>query len=92
MTISTQKPTHAIRILVAGGAYAGVSFAINFLDLCQGRAARANYAAAATESSCAEEARKRGVVENVQVVIVDERDGYCMYFIFLFLIFLFLIY
>lgn len=57
------------RILIAGGAYGGVSAAVNLLDLSLGRSARLD-----PEKAPAEEARN-GVP--IEIHIVDERDGYC---------------
>lgn len=58
-----------IRVLIAGGAYAGVSAAVNLLDLSLGRPARLE-----PDKVPAEEARN-GVP--IEIYIVDERDGYC---------------
>jgi hypothetical protein len=57
------------RVLIAGGAYGGVSAAVNLLDLSLGRSARLD-----PDKAPAEEARD-GVP--VEIHIVDERDGYC---------------
>ena len=57
------------RILIAGGAYGGVSAAVNLLDLSLGRPARLE-----PDKVPVEEARN-GVP--VEIHIVDERDGYC---------------
>lgn len=57
------------RILIAGGAYGGVSAAVNLLDLSLGRSARLD-----PDKVPAEEARN-GVP--IEIHIVDERDGYC---------------
>lgn len=59
----------AYRILIAGGAYGGVSAAINLLDLSLGRPARLD-----PDKVPVEEARD-GVP--IEIYIVDERDGYC---------------
>ena len=57
------------RILIAGGAYGGVSAAVNLLDLSLGRSARLD-----PDKAPVEEARN-GVP--IEIHIVDERDGYC---------------
>lgn len=57
------------RILIAGGAYGGVSAAVNLLDLSLGRSARLD-----PDKTPVEEARD-GVP--IEIHIVDERDGYC---------------
>jgi len=57
------------RILIAGGAYGGVSAAVNLLDLSLGRCARLD-----PDKAPVEEARN-GVP--IEIHIVDERDGYC---------------
>lgn len=57
------------RVLIAGGAYGGVSAAVNLLDLSLGRSARLD-----PDKAPAEEARN-GVP--IEIHIVDERDGYC---------------
>ena len=57
------------RILIAGGAYGGVSAAVNLLDLSLGRSARLD-----SDKAPVEEARS-GVP--IEIHIVDERDGYC---------------
>lgn len=56
------------KVLILGGCYAGLSAALNLIDLSEGRAAR----------------QGNGVVPAhdgkipVDITIVDERDGYCM--------------
>lgn len=57
------------RILIAGGAYGGVSAAVNLLDLSLGKYARLD-----PDKAPAEEARD-GIP--IEIHIVDERDGYC---------------
>ena len=57
------------RILIAGGAYGGVSAAVNLLDLSLGRSARLD-----PDKAPVDEARN-GVP--IEIHIVDERDGYC---------------
>jgi hypothetical protein len=65
-SLPVQQP---FRILIAGGAYGGVSAAVNLLDLSLGRPARLE-----PDKVPVEEARN-GVP--VEIHIVDERDGYC---------------
>jgi hypothetical protein len=57
------------RIIIAGGAYGGVSAAVNLLDLSLGRSARLE-----SDKAPAQEARD-GIP--IEIHIVDERDGYC---------------
>ena len=58
-----------VRLLIAGGSYAGLSTALNLNDLVEGlspRMAREVYA------------HRSGFVRpNIQITIVDERDGFC---------------
>ena len=54
----------ASKVLVIGGCYAGLAAALNLLDLCSGRPVRCGGVDAGTEL-------------DVQVTVVDERDGYC---------------
>ena len=57
------------RVLVVGGAYAGLAAALNLQDLCRGLPAR-----------CAEPEEGEHVEKPqfaVDITIVDERDGYC---------------
>jgi hypothetical protein len=65
-SLPIQQP---FRILIAGGAYAGVSAAVNLLDLSLGRPARLD-----PEKVPVGEALD-GVP--VEIYLVDERDGYC---------------
>lgn len=62
-------PSAPFRILILGGCYAGLSAALNLVDLAEGRAAR----------------QGNGVLPShdgkipIEVTIVDERDGFCAY-------------
>ncbi len=59
------------RVLVVGGAYGGLSAALNLQDLCRGLPPR-----------CAEPEKGEPVERSqfaVDITIVDERDGYCEY-------------
>lgn len=69
---SIQKPT---KILVVGGAYAGLACGLNLLDLCQGKAARFSPRDAVKEGD--EKDDVFGVKSEVEIRVVDERDGYC---------------
>ncbi|KAJ9144963.1 Apoptosis-inducing factor 2 [Pleurostoma richardsiae] len=53
------------RVLVVGGSYAGLSTAMNLLDLCRGRPARMSA-----------EDNHSGVKIPIEVTIADERDGF----------------
>jgi uncharacterized protein with NAD-binding domain and iron-sulfur cluster len=58
-----------VRVFIAGGCYAGLSTALNLLDLGQGlspRMAREPYTHHADLPKV-----------NFQITIADERDGYC---------------
>ena len=59
------------RVLVIGGSYGGLSAALNLQDLCHGRAPRCG--PAFTE----EEERVERPHTDVEITIVDERDGFC---------------
>lgn len=61
----------AIKVLVLGGSYGGLSAALNLHDLCNGRQART------TLHLPDEEKGKRPFVP-VEIKVVDERDGYCL--------------
>jgi hypothetical protein len=56
------------RVLVSGGSYAGLSVALNLLDLCNGLPSRFTGEKAAPDTS------KQVPLE---ITIVDERDGFC---------------
>lgn len=62
----SQTPS-VTKVLVIGGAYAGLAASLNLLDLCAGRIARFN-----TDP----EAKPTAALP-VEIKIVDERDGYC---------------
>lgn len=68
---STSGP---FKVLVLGGCYAGLSAALNLVDLAEGRAARQGSGVAPGHD---------GKIP-VEVTVVDERDGYCMSFLFCF--------
>ncbi|RMZ78272.1 hypothetical protein DV736_g6693, partial [Chaetothyriales sp. CBS 134916] len=55
----------AVRVLIAGGAYAGIAAALNLLDLCHARQARGSRFPTDTPTFVP-----------VEICIVDERDGY----------------
>ena len=57
------------KVLVLGGCYGGLSAALNLLDLSEGRAARQGNGAVPGHD---------GKIP-VDITIVDERDGYCMF-------------
>lgn len=61
--------SHAIRIFVAGGSYAGVASAVNLLDLSQGLNPRQNEETYEFHSDLK--------TFDIEVTMVDERDGYC---------------
>lgn len=59
-----------IKVLVAGCAYGGIATVVNLLDLCLGKSPRGS----PNEAPC--EAALKGI--EVDIHIVDERDGYRM--------------
>lgn len=59
------------RVLIAGGSYAGLSSAVNLLDLCHGRSPRM-----AQEAYVHHPNHKHIPVD---ITIVDERDGFCKF-------------
>lgn len=67
---SMPEPVNATRVLVVGGAYGGLSVALNLQDLCRGIPPR-----------CGEKPADDEQVDVAQfaldITIVDERDGYC---------------
>lgn len=65
------------RVLVIGGAYAGLSAALSICDMAAGRPAR---------TSGEPIKAKTPLANGVDVTIVDERDGYCTNPVFLFAI------
>jgi hypothetical protein len=70
-SISPQLLAHTpktTKILVIGGAYAGLAASLNLLDLCAGRPSR-------FANPDPEVKPTRSIP--VQIKIVDERDGYC---------------
>jgi hypothetical protein len=64
------SPAQPFRVLVAGGAYGGLSVALNLHDLCRGLAPRAG----PTPDEAEQVERPKFAVD---ITIVDERDGYC---------------
>lgn len=67
---SMPEPVNVTRVLVVGGAYGGLSVALNLQDLCRGLSPR-----------CGEKPTDDEQVVVAQfaldITIVDERDGYC---------------
>ncbi|KAK4241189.1 apoptosis-inducing factor 2 [Achaetomium macrosporum] len=62
-------PTQPLRVLVAGGSYAGLSAALNLQDLCRGLAPRCG--PKPTEGEHVERPQFE-----VDITVVDERDGF----------------
>lgn len=58
------------RVLIIGGSYGGLTAALTLADLSRGKTARFSY----NPDSKAPQARLP-----IQITVVDERDGYCMY-------------
>lgn len=59
--------TQPFKVLILGGCYAGLSSALNLIDLAEGRAARRGNGDVPAHD---------GKIP-VDITIVDERDGYC---------------
>lgn len=55
-------------VVIVGGSYAGLGTALNLLDLCSGRFPRFEY-------NIEGEPDRRKI--DVEITIIDERDGYC---------------
>lgn len=66
-TSLTETLTTPVKILVAGGSYAGLAAALNLLDLCNGKAARFT----------PDDVTSDAPIIPIQIKVVDERDGYC---------------
>ncbi|TLS29427.1 hypothetical protein PpBr36_02136 [Pyricularia pennisetigena] len=66
MTVSVQNSP--FKVLVIGGSYAGISAALNLIDLCTGKTPRCGAKVDDSEAS--------KIPINVDVTIVDERDGF----------------
>jgi hypothetical protein len=64
------------RVLIAGGSYAGLSAALNLLDLCEGRPPRFNPAFKFEDIPAVFTGKLTRRIP-VEITIVDERDGYC---------------
>lgn len=58
-----------VRVLVAGGSYAGLSTVVNLLDLGRGQTPRMSEKKSKHDSEL-------GLV-NWDITVVDERDGFC---------------
>ena len=65
----------AFEILIVGGCYAGLAAAVNLLDLCHGQLCR--FAPRSPADATIPPNRK----VPVHITIVDERDGYCEFFL-----------
>lgn len=66
---SLPEASHAVRVLIAGGCYAGLATAVNLLDLAGGLTPR---------QSEKEYPHHPDLPRfDVDITIVDERDGYC---------------
>lgn len=65
---SFEEPQTPFKVLVLGGSYAGLSAALNLVDLCHGL--RHRFCIDDNDNST-------GKKIPVQVTIVDERDGFC---------------
>lgn len=68
---SLQNTVPPFRLLVAGGSYAGLSFVVNLLDICNGRSPRMAHEPYSHHPDFTR--------IPVDITIVDERDGYCWF-------------
>lgn len=66
MTVSA--PNLPYKVLIIGGSYAGISAALNLIDLCTGKTPRGGARVGDFDASKAP--------INVEITIVDERDGF----------------
>lgn len=62
------------RVLVVGGAYAGVSAVLGLLNGLDGKPVRPVYGEAESD------APRPRPKKPVEITLVDQRDGFCMYF------------
>lgn len=71
--MSSIPPSSApVRVFIAGGSYAGLSTALNLLDLASGASPRMAGQAYPHVTDFEKMA--------VEITIADERDGFCKYF------------
>jgi uncharacterized protein with NAD-binding domain and iron-sulfur cluster len=66
---SVPESVPAVRVFIAGGSYAGLSAAVNLLDLGNGLSPRMSNEPYAHHPSVPK--------VNFEITIADERDGYC---------------
>lgn len=66
---SVPEASHAVRVFVAGGSYAGLSAVVNLLDLSEGLQPRG--------SSSPYTHNKDLDKFDIEITLADERDGYC---------------
>lgn len=59
------------KVLVIGGSYSGLAATVNLIDLCNGKQPRF--------TSTSNEVVSSKTKLPIDITIVDERDGYCMY-------------
>jgi hypothetical protein len=64
-------PQAVPRVLVIGGSYSGLAATVNLIDLCDGKQPRFT----STPTDVVSPKTKLPI----EITIVDERDGYCMY-------------
>lgn len=73
MSSSRTRTPSPFRVLILGGSYGGLSAALNLLDLSQHKAPRCGKQIGETEGSDL----VRPPNTNIDITIVDERDGFC---------------
>lgn len=71
-SLRTMRPS-PFRVLILGGSYGGLSAALNLLDLSQHKDPRCGKKIEETES----DNLVRTPNTNIDITIVDERDGFC---------------
>lgn len=69
--MTTPASAPSVKVLIAGGSYAGLSTTLNLFDLGQGHCPR---------SAQEKYTHHMNVpLVNFDITIVDKRDGFCMY-------------
>lgn len=69
-SLAEMQTSQPFSVLIAGGAYAGLSAALNLQDLCRGLPPRCGEQPAEGEHTSTP-------LLDVDITIVDERDGFC---------------
>ena len=72
LVVDSTPPQTPFRVLIVGGAYGGLSAALNLQDLCSGRAPRCGEA---PEDGAPPVEPPLQIA--IDITIIDERDGFC---------------